>query len=133
MALLTPEQINAADDRRWEDITVPEWGGEVRLLGLSGTAREAYERSALTIAPNGAVQRRLPTDARARLLALCMVDTNFERIYSDKQIGALGAKSGAVLDRLFDVAKRLSGLDKAAVEAAEGNSGSGQSGASTSA
>ena len=133
MALLSRAQIDGVDDRKWEDVPVPEWGGDVRLLGLSGTARNAYEKSLVQLGPNGSVQRVNLENATARLVGLCLVDENFERLYTDKEIADLGAKNGAVLQRLHEAAQRLSGLGKKAVEAAEGNSEAAPSGSSTSA
>jgi hypothetical protein len=132
MALLSRAQIDGADDRKWEDVPVPEWGGDVRLLGLSGTARNAYEKSLVQLGPNGSVQRVNLENATARLISLCLVDENFDRLYTDKEIAELGAKNGAVLQRLHQVAQRLSGLGKKAVEEAEGNSEAAPSGSSTS-
>lgn len=132
MALLSKAQIDAADDRTWDDVDVPEWGGSVRLLGLSGTERNAYQASMVVLGPNGAVQRVNLADQTAKLLAKTIVDENFERLYTDKGVKELGAKNGVVLDRLFRVAQRLSGLRKEDVEVAAGNSEAAQSGASTS-
>lgn len=132
MALLSRKQIEAADDRQWEDVPVPEWGGDVRILGLSGTQRNQYEKSLVQLGPNGSVQRVNLENSTARLVALTLVDENFERLYTDKEVAELGAKNGAVLHRLHQVAQRLSGLGKKAVEDAAGNSEAAQSGASTS-
>jgi hypothetical protein len=132
MALLSKAQINAADDRKWEDVPVPEWGGEVRVRVLTGTERDAYEALGVVAAPNGAMQRRLPTDARTKLLVMCLVDADFQRLYTDKEVKDLAAKNGEIIDRLFDVATRLSAIGKHAVEAKKGNSGAAQSGSSTS-
>jgi hypothetical protein len=131
MALLSKEQITSADDRKWEDVDVPEWGGTVRLLALSGTDREAWELSTMVMGPNGSVQRRNLVDARAKLLAKCLIDEDGQRLFTDKEVKDLSAKSGAVIDRLFDIARRMSGLGKDAVEAKQGNSGAGPSAGST--
>ncbi|MGW3627282.1 hypothetical protein [Streptomyces sp. NPDC000880] len=131
MALLTKDQINAADDRQWEDVDVPEWGGEVRICGLSGSERNAYQSSLIVTGSNGSVQRLNLTDQMAKLLAKSLVDENFERLYTDKEVKDLGKKNGAVMERLMKVAQRLSGLRKEDVEDAEGNSDAAQSGAST--
>lgn len=132
MALLSKDQITAADDRQWEDVPVPEWGGEVRVLGMSGTDRNAYQSSLIVIGTNGKPQRVNLTDQLAKIVAKCLVGEDFQRLYTDKEVAVLGAKNGAVLDRLADVAKRLSGLDEKAVEAAAGNSEAAPSGASSS-
>ena len=133
MALLSKAQITSADDRKWEDVCVPEWGGTVRLLALSGTDREAWELSTMVMGPNGSVQRRNLVDARAKLLAKCLIDEDGHRLFTDKEVKDLSAKSGAVIDRLFDIARRMSGLGKDAVEAKAGNFEAGPSAGSTSA
>lgn len=132
MALLTKDQIAAADDRVFEDVPVPEWGGTVRIAGMSGTERNAYQSSLVVIGPNGSVQRMNMADQLAKLVGKCLVDENFERLFTDKEIKVLGAKNGAVLERLGVVAQRLSGLRKEDVEAAAGKSEPTESGASTS-
>lgn len=70
-------------------------------------------------------------DQLAKLVGKCLVDENFERLFTDKEVKALGAKNGAVLERLGQVAQRLSGLRKEDVEAAEGKSEPTLSDAST--
>jgi hypothetical protein len=76
----------------------------------------------VVLGPNGSVQRLNMNDQLAKLLSRCLVDENGDRLFSDKDIKALSAKSGAVLDRLGDVAMRLSGLRKEDVEAEAGKS-----------
>jgi hypothetical protein len=131
MALLSKDQINAAEDRKWEDVPVPEWGGEVRILGMSGTERNAYQSSLVVIGTNGSPQRVNLADQLAKLLAKCLVGEDFERLYTDKEVRDLGKKNGAVLERLATIAQRLSGLRKEDVEAAAGKSGASPSDGST--
>ncbi|MCI4045136.1 hypothetical protein [Streptomyces sp. TRM75563] len=131
MALLSKDQITAVDDRQWEDVDVPEWGGTVRVLGMSGTERNAYQSSLVVLGPNGSVQRMNMADQLAKLCARSMVGEDFERLFTDKEVAALGKKNGAVLERVGQVAQRLSGLRKEDVEAKAGNSEAPPSGAST--
>ncbi|MGW2985463.1 hypothetical protein [Streptomyces goshikiensis] len=132
MALLTRAQIDTAEDRVFEDIEVPEWGGEVRLLALSGTERDAYEASMVRVGTTGKVAGVNLLDASARLLAKCLVGEDFERLYTDKEVAALGARNGKVVKRLYARAQKISGLGKDAVEDAAGNSAPDRSGPSTS-
>ncbi|PAN01004.1 hypothetical protein CJI59_13835 [Streptomyces sp. Alain-F2R5] len=132
MALLGKDQITAADDRKWEDVDVPEWGGTVRLLGMSGTERNAYQSSLVVLGSNGAPQRMNMADQLAKLVGKCLVGEDFERLFTDKEVKELGAKNGAVLERLGKVASRLSGLRKEDLEDAEGKSEPTPSDASTS-
>lgn len=127
------DQIVAADDLPFEDHPVPEWGNiKVRVRGLTGTQRDAYEARIVAVKQGGKdVELRL-ANFRARLVVKCLLDpeTN-ERIFSDDEVGVLGSKSGAVLDRLHDVAHRLSGMDDEATARAEGNSEADPSDSST--
>lgn len=132
MAYLSAEQILAANDRQYEDVEVPEWGGTVRVVGMSGSDRNAYQASLVVIGSNGNVQRLNMADQLAKLLARCLCDGAYNRLFSDKEIKDLGAKNGAVLERLSTIAQRLSGLRKEDVEAASGKSATTQSGGSTS-
>ncbi len=113
MALLSAEQIEAADDRTHEDVPVPEWGGTVRVVGLSAADRDAYEAAFVDAKGKPAVQRL--RNVRAKLLVKCLVDEDGNRLFSDDKAKALGQKNGAVVDRLFDVARRLSGIGQGAV------------------
>lgn len=133
MTLLNADAILSAEDKTYEDVPVPEWGGTVRVAGMSGADRNAYQASMVVLGPNGSVQRLAMADQLAKLLSRSLVDETGARLFTDAQMKALSAKSGAVLDRLGDVAMRLSGLRKEDVEAAAGKSGKTLSGDSTSA
>lgn len=133
MALLGRAQIDAAVDRKWEDIPVPEWGGEVRVMELTSTDR-GYIEAGLIAAKGQSAELRVDAlkSNRERTVALALVDENFQRLYSNKDVAKLGEKSGQVIDRLYQVAVRLSGMNPAAVKAAEGNSEAAPSGSSAS-
>lgn len=132
MALLGKDQILGAEDSEYRDVPVPEWGGTVRIMGISGTGRDAHESSFFVFGTGGKIVGKNFKNSRARLLALTLVDEDGQRLFTEKDITALGAKSGKVLDRLYDIAKELSGLTEAAVEAKAGNSEPGESDSSTS-
>jgi len=110
MALLSRDAILAADDREYEVVPCPEWGGEVRLRSLTGAERDAYEQS--LVQTRGKSREMNLRNARAKLVALCAVDESGNRLFSDQDVAALGRKNAKPLDRLFDVARRLSGLSE---------------------
>jgi hypothetical protein len=113
--LLTREDILGAPDRRTEDVEVPEWGGTVRVRALSGTERDAYEAGIVQIRGDGSRSFTL-ANARARLVSLALVGEDGNRIFSETDITALGEKSATALERVFDVARRLSGLGEEDIE-----------------
>jgi len=59
---------------------------------------------------------------RAWMVALSLCDEQGNSMgFTEAEIKQLGGKSGAVVDRIFEAAKRLSGLEESAVEEAEKN------------
>lgn len=107
--LLSREQILEAADRRTQDVEVPEWGGTVRVRALSGSERDDYEAGIVQLRSDGTRKFTLQ-NARARLVSLSICNEDNGRMFSDADIAALGAKSASALERVFDVARKLSGL-----------------------
>jgi len=112
MMYLSAEQILNADDLEIEDVEVPEWGGTVRVRGMSGTDRDKFEASMLDksmeVSKDSALDRY-----RAKLAAYCIVDEAGKRLFrSDAEVKRLGEKSATALSRVVEVAMRLSALTK---------------------
>lgn len=132
---LSRDGILAAADIETEKVPVPEWGDDVIIRGLTGEERDAYESSRRQIRNFGTPQQEMilvNENMRANLLVRCIVDENGERVFTDRDAGLLGMKNGKVLDRLFDVAARLSGLNDEEAEAIEGNSEAASDGSTSS-
>lgn len=122
------DRIIESDDRGFEDVDVPEWDCKVRVRGLTGTDRDRYEAHAVQLREGGQdIELRL-ANFRSKLLVLCLYDPDTdERIFGDNDAKVLGSKSAKVIERLHEVAYRLSGMDDKAVVRAEGNSATGPS------
>jgi hypothetical protein len=121
--LLTKDDILDKEDRATEIVEVPEWGGAVTVRALSGTERDHYEGSMVRYqrTDKGTVEiKSVETEnVRARLVSLSVVDEEGKRMFAEKDVLALGDKSAAALNRLFDVAQRLSALTNRDVEELE--------------
>lgn len=120
-----------AADLGVEEVYVPEWGGWVRVRGMTGAERDQFE--AEIVQQRGRSRAPNLQNIRAKLVARCTVDGAGARVFSDADIEALGRKSAAALDRVFEVAQRLSGVTREAVEELAGNSETEPSDGSTSA
>ena len=107
-SLLSREAILAAEDRVVEEVEVPEWGGLVRVKGLSGTERDQFEASVAE--RKGKKTRMNLANIRARLVQRCVIGEDDKPLFKPNDVTALGAKSAAALDRVFEVAMRLSGM-----------------------
>jgi hypothetical protein len=129
--LLGRDAILQAPDITTEDVAVPEWGGTVRVKGLNASERDAFEASSVT--GKGKNQTLNLSNLRARLAALTIVNEDGETVFSPSDVKALGQKSAAPIDRIFEVASRLSGISESDVEDLTGNSEPGQSDGSSSA
>lgn len=101
MAYLSKDDILGASDTPFSDVDVPEWGGVVRVKGLNGTERDRFEA--------GMIGKDYE-NVRARLVAMAIVDDDGKRLFNDRDVLALGRKSGRALQRVFEVAQRLAGL-----------------------
>lgn len=136
--ILGRDQILAAQDLEKELVAVPEWGGHVYVRALTGTERDAFEESLVDMKTvrkgrkQETVRQTRLANIRARLCALTMCDEDGKRLFTDGDVEELGKKSASALNRVFEVAQRLSGLTDEDVEELAGNSESDHSGGSTS-
>ena len=112
MALLTRDLILAAEDLPREKVEVPEWGGEVWVRAMTAAERDRLEEAVL----DGKA-----ASVRALVAAMCMVDERGERLFGDQDVEALARKNAQALDRVFQVARRLSRMRESDVEDAEKN------------
>lgn len=110
------DAILGAEDLPVEVVPTPEWAPfgvpEVRVRGLTAAERDAYEQSLVDHDPRtGRVQmRRSLPNVRASFVVRVIVDEAGERVFTDQDADALGKRSGAVIDRLWDRARALSGM-----------------------
>jgi hypothetical protein len=135
MTLLNFDSIVDSQDKTFEDVNVPEWGGSVRIATMSGADRDKWELSMMEGDPTSerGFKINFSSYSRVRLVALCLVDENFNRIFETQpQIDELAKKSGKVMDRLFEIAQKVNGITEDDIEELAGNSKSAQNGDSGS-
>ncbi len=117
---LTKDAILNANDIQREEVKVPEWGGIVLVRGLSGKERDLLEASMIKgKGKNASVNLE---NLRAKVVARSIVDGNNNRIFEDADIPALAQKSAAALNRVYEVAQRLSGISQEDVDELTKNS-----------
>lgn len=104
MAILGRDAILKSDDLKKQVVNVPEWGGEVIVATMTGAARDAWEQSLVS---NKSVSLE---NIRARLVVATVVDESGNRLFSEKDVEAMGKKSAAALDRCVKVAQKLNRL-----------------------
>lgn len=111
--MLTREQILSANDTPTREVPVPEWGGNVRVRTMSARDKDFFELAAIRARNDGDVNFSI----RARYAAFCIIDEKGEPVFTDEDIEALGNKSSAALDRVYQAIEELNRLDPNEVEA----------------
>ena len=106
MALLTAAQILDAPDRKHKVVAVPEWGGDVLVWEATASQRDRLE----TMCLNKREHEDQAVSLRAVLLAFSICDEQGQPLFTEADIVALSKKNYKVLDRIREVADRLSGL-----------------------
>ena len=114
MPLLNRDAILAALDLPKELVSVPEWGGDVYVRSLTGKERDQFESG--MIEQRGKSQTVNLSNIRAKLASMTICDEDGKRIFTDADMQALSGKSAVALQRVFEVAQRLSGLGATDVE-----------------
>ena len=126
---LDREAILAAEDRPMERHAVPEWGGHVFVVTISGYERDQFDRY-MARHVDEKTDQIVGCNWRSALLARCLSNSRGELLFSEEDIEALGRKSGAVLDRLFAVARRLNRMDQQDIDEIKKKSAAARPGSS---
>jgi hypothetical protein len=120
---LTKEQFLGARKLAIEPLDVPELGGQVFVREMTAAERDRFE----------AAHIKAPfVNLRARLAAATLCDDQGALLFGPGDVEALGLIPARILDRVFPVASRLSGLSRSDVEDLEKNSRAAPSASSPS-
>lgn len=129
------ESIKNCNDIVVEPVVIPEWKDEngkpitVYVRTLTGPERDEFEKSLQRVYKrmvNGKVRTESkfdPSNIRVKLamVATCNGPNDHSRFFSESDEEWLKGKSAAAVDRIFDVAQRLSGLTDNDIDELMGN------------
>lgn len=118
------DTILAKADVQIRELYIPEWGTWILVRGLTGKERDDYETSIMV--GKGRSRDVNMRNLRAKLIVRAVIDQQGARLFTDADVEALGEKSAAALERIFDVARELSGLSEQDTEELLKNSEGGQ-------
>lgn len=113
--ILTADEIIAADDDNYNVVEVPEWGGSIRIRGLTaGEAINFQQQISNSKAKN---------EVLVRMVAMVAVDEEGNRIFKGKeQLEALKKKNIRPFLRIQDAFLEMNGLgDEKDIDEVEGN------------
>jgi hypothetical protein len=106
MTILNKQQIIDANDLPRETVSVPEWGGDVIVQGLSAAQAEALVKATKDDSQAFAIN----------MLALSLVDESGVPLFDIDSVVALKAKNTNVLTRLVKVCTRINEFDAGEAE-----------------
>ena len=104
------EQILETNDLPLEAVEVHEWKTTVYMRGMNASERDHWEMS---IYENKGIKM---DNIRARLVVLTLCDESGNRLFNDEEVEKLGKKNAKVINKLFEIAQRLSGIGQKDVE-----------------
>ena len=117
--MLDRKSILASDDLPRIKLTIPQWGGDVFIRTMSGCERDQFEASCAQ--GRGKNKEANLENIRARLAVLTVCDESGMRLFNAKDVEALGKKSAAALDLIFDASRKANGLGAEDVNDLAGN------------
>lgn len=133
MGAITRAEILAAKDLKRERVDVPDWGDGAYVFVRTLMAWEKDHVDEVAWRRNGASTERNFDNYRALFLTYALVDDSGAQIFAPiEDAKALGEKSSAVLQVLWDAAVRLNRMREQDIQEIVGNSGPGRSGTSPS-
>lgn len=112
--MLSKKDILAVSDIKCEEVEVIEWGGSVMVYGLTGKQRGELEASVVEM--RGQTQIMHLQNLKVLMCSMAIRDENGARMFDSDEVDELGAKSTQALERVYDVAQRLSGMSTTEVE-----------------
>ena len=102
-------------ERRYIDLELEDTGVTVRIQSLSEKEKSTYETRLIAKSGRGILRERLQ-DATRRLIALCLVDENNDRVFSDSDVNQIGEMDSFVSSRIYDAAQEHCGFNKGDIE-----------------
>jgi hypothetical protein len=114
--LMTREEILSKSVLKSAIVSVPEFGGDIRVTEMSGAMRDAWEQS---LQERDASKRMV--SPRAKLVVATAVDDNGNALFTDKDVDRVSKLSSKALDRICNAAQRLNKLMAEDLESSEKN------------
>src|SRR5690242_13439236 len=108
MKILTREALLGATAPPQEHVALPELDMQAIVRGMTGTERDAFEASC--IEGRGKKRDFNMNNLRAKLVAYCCIDEKGQRLFTEADVQSIGNVRADIVDRLFTVAQKLSGI-----------------------
>ena len=122
--VLTSDAFFAVAQRQKTDVPFPEAGNGavIPVWGMTPTERTRFEKQ-FQETSKGVDRTAIMEEFRERVVAECCRDDDGSKVFAaSEDVRRLGASSGALVERLFNVAAKASGITDTDIETAVKNS-----------
>lgn len=121
MTIASREALLKLCERRYSTIDIPERDISIRIQSLSEAEKSQYETCLIAKNGRGIMRERLQ-DATRRLIALCVVDEEGKRIFSDSDLSAIANLDSYISSRIYDACQEHCGFNKGDIDETVKNS-----------
>lgn len=105
---LSRESILDVSDIQVEELEIPEWGGTVLVREM--TTAEVEHFALKTQGAQGQLDTTKMAGVRAEVVAWCVVDEDGNALFKKSDVNELQKKSNRAIDKVFNKALELTGL-----------------------
>lgn len=106
------DQIMSAKDTHSELVDIPEWGVKLEIRSMSGASRAILMQGSVESGGQVDMAQVYPD----LIIQTCFDPETGEPVFQEEDRDLILSKNGAILDRLAEVATRLSGFNDKAVD-----------------
>ena len=121
MTIASREALLKLCERRYSTVEIPERDISIRIQSLSEAEKSQYETCLIAKNGRGIMRERLQ-DATRRLIALCVVDEEGKRIFSDSDLSAIANLDSYISSRIYDACQEHCGFNKGDIDETVKNS-----------
>jgi hypothetical protein len=121
MTIASREALLKLCERRYSTVDIPERNISIRIQSLSEAEKSQYETCLIAKNGRGIMRERLQ-DATRRLIALCVVDEEGKRIFSDSDLSAIANLDSYISSRIYDACQEHCGFNKGDIDETVKNS-----------
>lgn len=106
------DQIMSANDTHSELVEIPEWGVKLEVRSMSGASRAVLMQGAVSSGGQVDMAQVYPD----LIIQTCFDPETGEPVFQPEDRDLILSKNGAILDRLAEIATRLSGFNENATD-----------------
>tara|TARA_R100001230_G_C5583107_1_gene101438 strand:- start:131 stop:529 length:399 start_codon:yes stop_codon:yes gene_type:complete len=121
MTIASREALLKLCERRYSTVEIPERDISIRIQSLSEAEKSQYETCLIAKNGRGIMRERLQ-DATRRLIALCVVDEDGKRIFSNSDLSAIANLDSYISSRIYDACQEHCGFNKGDIDETVKNS-----------